>query len=61
MKSLTVQIYKSHGQYRWRIKHRNGNNVANGGEGYKRKHDCERGAQRLALALSNGDFTVEHV
>jgi uncharacterized protein YegP (UPF0339 family) len=59
-KSATIKlhIYKSHGQWRWKIIHRNGNNIANGGEGYKRKTDCKRGLLRLVMALSKDQFDI---
>jgi len=31
------------GEWRWRLRHRNGNLIANGGEGYTRKHNAQKG------------------
>jgi uncharacterized protein YegP (UPF0339 family) len=47
------------GQYRWRLRHRNGNVIADGGEGYTQKHNAQKGmqsVQRNALGA-----TVLHV
>ncbi len=35
------------GQYRWRLRHRNGNVVADGGQGYTRKHNAQKGMQSV--------------
>jgi uncharacterized protein YegP (UPF0339 family) len=43
------------GQYRWRLRHRNGNVVADGGQGYTRKHNAKKGlasVRRNALGAS---------
>jgi uncharacterized protein len=36
---MRFEIYKSKGEWRWRLKARNGEVIANG-EGYKNKIDC---------------------
>ena len=42
------EIYKDQrGEWRWRYVAENGNNMANGGEGYKNKSDCENGIQKM--------------
>jgi len=33
------------GEYRWRLRHRNGNVIATSGEGYTRRHNAENGMQ----------------
>jgi uncharacterized protein YegP (UPF0339 family) len=43
------------GEYRWRLRHRNGNVVADGGQGYTRKHNAKKGlasVRRNALGAS---------
>jgi len=43
------------GQYRWRLRHRNGNVVADGGQGYTQKHNAKKGlasVRRNALGAS---------
>jgi uncharacterized protein YegP (UPF0339 family) len=34
-------------QWRWRLRHRNGNVIANGGEGYTRRHNAQNGIQAV--------------
>ena len=42
------EIYQDkRGEWRWRFVAANGNNMANGGEGYKNKSDCENGIEKL--------------
>ncbi|MEM7661275.1 MAG: DUF1508 domain-containing protein [Pseudomonadota bacterium] len=33
------------GDFRWRLKSANGNTIAESGEGYARRRDCERGIE----------------
>jgi uncharacterized protein YegP (UPF0339 family) len=50
------------GQWRWRLRHRNGNVVADGGEGYTRKHNAQKGMQsvrRNALGATTLVFESE--
>jgi uncharacterized protein YegP (UPF0339 family) len=35
------------GKFRWRLRHRNGNVVATGGQGYTRKHNAQKGLQSV--------------
>ncbi|MFD1645009.1 DUF1508 domain-containing protein [Haloarchaeobius litoreus] len=35
------------GEFRWRLRHRNGNIIATGGEGYTRKHNAQKGLQSV--------------
>ena len=40
----TVEFYRDKaGEWRWRLKSSNGNIIAESGEGYKNKTDCEHG------------------
>ncbi|WP_276259155.1 HVO_2922 family protein [Haloglomus litoreum] len=34
-------------EWRWRLRHRNGNAIADSGEGYTRRHDAQRGLQSV--------------
>ena len=50
------ELYEdSGGQFRWRLRHRNGNVIADSGEGYTRKHNAKKGmasVRRNALGAS---------
>jgi len=42
------EVYEDRGgEYRWRLRHRNGNVIADSGEGYTRRHDAQRGLQSV--------------
>ena len=44
----TFELYEdSAGEYRWRLRHRNGNIIADGGEGYTRKSDAKNGIESV--------------
>lgn len=49
-------------EWRWRLRHRNGNIIATSGEGYTRKHNALKGLRSViansADAAITGDFTV---
>ena len=50
------------GQWRWRLRHRNGNVVADSGEGYTRKHNAQKGmasVRRNALGATTLVFEAE--
>ncbi len=47
---MKVEIYKQKGEWRWRIKARNGRILAVSSEGYKGKRHCERMAFRCVTA-----------
>ena len=47
----TTEFYKAKDGIRWRIKHRNGNIVAEGGEGYKRLSSARNSLHRLVNAI----------
>jgi len=41
---MRFELYRdSAGEWRWRLRARNGEVVAESGEGYKRREDCEHG------------------
>lgn len=50
------ELYEdSAGEYRWRLRHRNGNVIADSGESYTRRHDAQQGltsVQRNALGAA---------
>ena len=42
--AATFELYKDKaGEYRWRLRHQNGNIIADGGEGYTTKANAENG------------------
>jgi uncharacterized protein YegP (UPF0339 family) len=42
------ELYEDRGgEYRWRLRHRNTNIIATGGEGYTRKHNAQKGLQSV--------------
>ncbi|MFB6143501.1 MAG: HVO_2922 family protein [Halorientalis sp.] len=42
------ELYQDRGEeWRWRLRHRNGNVIADGGEGYTRKHNARKGMQSV--------------
>ncbi|QSG05691.1 HVO_2922 family protein [Halapricum desulfuricans] len=50
------------GQWRWRLRHRNGNVIADSGEGYTRKHNAKKGmasVRRNALGATLLEITPE--
>jgi uncharacterized protein YegP (UPF0339 family) len=50
------------GQYRWRLRHRNGNVVADSGEGYTRKHNAQKGMQSVRRnALGAGTLHADEL
>jgi uncharacterized protein YegP (UPF0339 family) len=47
---MRFEIYKDHkAEWRWRLRTPNGNVVADSGEGYRHREDCEHG-----IALTKG-------
>ena len=49
MKQGLVTVYKSKGQWRWRITAANGKKLANGGEAYARRIDCVKALNLVIL------------
>ncbi|HYD67601.1 YegP family protein [Azospirillum sp.] len=47
------------GEWRWRLKHSNGNIIADSGEGYKNKEDCLHGIS-LVQSSSTALIKEEH-
>jgi uncharacterized protein YegP (UPF0339 family) len=53
------EVYEDNaGEWRWRLVHRNGNIVADGGEGYTRRNDANRAVDRVRERLDELDFEV---
>lgn len=42
---MRFELYRTSGEWRWRLRTTNGNIVADSSEGYKRREDCERGIE----------------
>lgn len=58
--TMGTRIYQDDlGEWRWRVRARNGRVVADSGEGYKRRIDCRRGAEvaadMLRIFLNDGE------
>lgn len=47
-------------QYYWRVRHRNGNIVATGGEGYYNKKDCETALLNMIEGFALRNFTITY-
>jgi len=46
--AATFELYKDKaGEYRWRLRHENGNIIADSGEGYTTKANAENGIQSV--------------
>lgn len=55
---MTYQIYTdARGEYRWRLKAANGNILADSGEGYTTKANCQNGIN--SVKASSGSPIVE--
>ncbi len=53
------EVYEDNaGEWRWRLIHRNGNVLADSGEGYTRRHDAHRAVDRLRTRTDEFDFEV---
>jgi uncharacterized protein YegP (UPF0339 family) len=51
---MRFEIYKDHkAEWRWRLRHQNGNVIADSGEGYRHREDCEHG-----ISLVKGSTTA---
>jgi len=54
-----LELYRdAGGEYRWRLVHRNGNVLADSGEGYSRRRDARRAVDRLRDGLGEMSFEV---
>ena len=56
----TIEIYRdTAGEYRSRIRARNGKIVMDSGEGYRRAATARAAAWRMVQAFMDGDYTIE--
>ncbi len=56
----TVEVYEDRGgNWRWRLRHDNGNVIADGGEGYSSRRALEDAVDRLTNRVADAD-TLEH-
>lgn len=54
---LTFELYKDKaGEWRWRLKHRNGNIMADSGEGYVRKADAKTAIETLREHVKDAEL-----
>ncbi len=50
---MRFETYKGHnGEWRWRLRVRNGNVIADSAEGYEHRADCERGIELVRSSAS---------
>nr|WP_279587164.1 YegP family protein [Halobacterium sp. R2-5] len=47
------------GEWRWRLRHRNGNVIATGGEGYTRKYNARKGLRSVVANAPGADVVDE--
>lgn len=53
---MKIEIYKDdNGEWRWRLKARNGRIVADSGEGYRRKIDVQKILDHINLCMVEGE------
>ena len=56
----TFQLYEDNaGQYRWRLRHRNGNVIADSGEGYASKQKAKQGLESVKTNAAGG-HVIDH-
>ena len=54
------EVFRDRGdEWRWRLRHRNGNVIAISGEGYTRKHDAKKGLQSVVRNAPDAEITDE--
>ena len=54
------EVFRDHGEeWRWRLRHRNGNIIATSGEGYTRKHNAWNGLQSVMKNAPEAEVTEE--
>jgi uncharacterized protein YegP (UPF0339 family) len=53
------EVYRDNAnEWRWRLVHRNGNILADGGEGYSRRHDANRAVDRIRERVDELTFSI---
>jgi amphi-Trp domain-containing protein len=56
----TFEVYEDAAEeYRWRLRHRNGNIIADGGEGYASRQKAEQGLESVAVNAPGADLFDE--
>jgi uncharacterized protein YegP (UPF0339 family) len=59
MPDATFHVYEDEaGQHRWRLIHRNGNIIADSGEGYASKQKAKQGLQSVKENAPDADVVV---
>lgn len=59
MRVARVKLFKDRkGEYRWRLVAKNGRIVADSGEGYSRRRDAERAADRFVELVRGEDLEL---
>ncbi|MFB6160057.1 MAG: HVO_2922 family protein [Haloferacaceae archaeon] len=59
MSEATVEVYQDRGgQWRWRLVHRNGNIIAEGGQGYASKRNALDGVESVRENLPDAAVEV---
>lgn len=59
--TYTHQVYKdARGEYRWRVTHKNGNIIADGGQGYSRAIDARRAFRNMLNSWDNSRYGPQH-
>ncbi|MFC7251689.1 amphi-Trp domain-containing protein [Halomicroarcula sp. GCM10025324] len=54
------EVFRDQGEeWRWRLRHRNGNIIATSGEGYTRKHNAWKGLQSVMKNASEAEVTED--
>jgi amphi-Trp domain-containing protein len=54
------EVFRDRGEeWRWRLRHRNGNIIATSGEGYTRKHNAWKGLRSVMQNASGAELTEE--
>jgi uncharacterized protein YegP (UPF0339 family) len=58
---MKVIIYKDdRGEWRWRVRAKNGNILADSGEGYSTKSSCRRAWKRFVWHMDNRSVHIEY-
>lgn len=59
---LTFETYQDDaGEYRWRLRHSNGNVLADSGEGYKNPIDRDSAIAKITSGIVSADYEVKEV
>jgi uncharacterized protein YegP (UPF0339 family) len=60
--NATIQTYRDRtGEYRWRMRAKNGRIIADGAEGYKTKRGARRAAERLLDIVRNSTVDIREL